>query len=71
MNVQLLAGVGAGDRDGPAALVGGPLGRVDSVLVADVRLEVVLVDDLAEVLEDLLGGGDRRAEPRLEAGSRR
>ena len=29
-------------------------------------VEVVLVDHLAEVLEDLLGAGDGRAEPRLE-----
>ena len=67
MKLQLLVRVGAPDGDRPQPLVGGPLGGVDAVVVADVRLEVVLVDHLAEVLEDLLGAGDGRAEPRLEA----
>ena len=35
--------------------------------VADVAAEIVLVDDLAQVAEDLGGGRDRRAGPRLEA----
>ncbi len=65
--VQLLVGVGAADGDLPPPLVGGPLGGVDAVVVADVRLEVVLVDHLAEVLQDLLGAGDGRTEPGLEA----
>ena len=36
------------------------------MVVADVRREVVLVDDLAHVGEDLVGLGDRLAPPRLE-----
>ena len=64
--MQLLVGVDAADGDLPQPLVGGPLGGVDAVVVADVRLELVLVDHLAEVLQDLLGAGDGRAEPRLE-----
>ena len=65
--MPLLAGLGVQDGDRPPALVGGPLGGVDAVVVADVRREVVLVDDLAEVLQDLVGAGDGRAEPGLEA----
>ena len=38
----------------------------DRVPVADVAVEVVLLDDLAHVLEDLVGRGDRGARPRLE-----
>src|SRR5689334_8481339 len=35
--------------------------------VADVRREIVLVDDFAHIAPDFVGGGDRRAGPRLEA----
>src|SRR5439155_184435 len=49
-----LPGVGPGDLDGPPAVPGGPVGRGDPVLVADVLVEVVLLDDLVEVGEDLL-----------------
>ena len=44
---DLVAGVGAGHVDGPAAVGRRPLGRVDAVLVADQRLQLVLVDHLA------------------------
>ncbi len=37
------------------------------MVVADVPGEVVLLDHLAHVLEDLFGGGDRGANPWLEA----
>jgi hypothetical protein len=37
------------------------------VAVADVRLDAVLVDDLAHVVEDRVRRGDRRARPRFEA----
>ena len=36
------------------------------MVVADVTVEVVLVDHLVHVREDLVGGGDRRADPRFE-----
>ena len=36
------------------------------MVVADVCVEVVLVDDLAHVPEDLVGTGDGRPRPRLE-----
>ncbi len=35
--------------------------------VADMGAEIVLVDHFAEVLEDLIGRGDRHTGPRLEA----
>ena len=35
--------------------------------IANVRAEVVLVDDLGHVADDLGGGGDRRTTPWLEA----
>jgi hypothetical protein len=37
------------------------------VAVADVRAKIILGDHLAHIGEDLLGGGDRRARPGLEA----
>src|SRR6516165_5824883 len=63
---QPLSGVAPGDLDGPPAVLGGPAGRGDPVLVPDVLVEVVLVNDLVEVGEDLLARRDRRAAPRLE-----
>ena len=59
-------GVGAGRVHGPEVVVARPLRRRDRMVVADVATEVVLLDDLAHVGEDLVGGGDRRADPRLE-----
>ena len=35
--------------------------------IADVAREVVILDHLAHIVQDLLGGGDRRAGPGLEA----
>ena len=43
-----------------------PARRGDPVEVADVPLQVVLVDDLVEVVEDLLPRRDRRPAPGLE-----
>ena len=63
---QLLPGVAPGDLDGPPAVLGGPARRGDAVLVADVLVEVVVLDDLVEVGEDLLARRDRRPAPRLE-----
>src|ERR1700689_4302436 len=63
---HLLSGVAPGDLDSPLAIPGGPAGRGDPVLVADVLAEVVLVDDLVKVGEDLLARCDRRAAPPLE-----
>ena len=60
-----LPGVTPGDLHGPPALFRGPGDGGDPVVVADVLVEVVLLDDLVEVVEDLLPGGDRRATPRL------
>src|SRR4029077_12522123 len=62
----LLPGVVPGDLGGPPAVLGGPVRRGDAVLVADVLIEVVVLDDLVEVGEDLLARRDRRAAPRLE-----
>ena len=62
-----LAGVRPDGLDGPEALRARPARRGDLVPVADVPAEVVLLDDLAHVLEDLGGGRDRRAGPGLEA----
>ena len=53
--------------DGPAVVGARPGRRGDAVAVADVAGEVVLLDHLAHVVQDLVGGGDRRAGPRLEA----
>src|SRR5580704_5446048 len=63
---QPLPSVVPGDLDGPPAVLGGPAGRGDPVLVADVLVEVVLVDDFVEVGEDLLACRDGRAAPWLE-----
>jgi hypothetical protein len=60
-------GVEVRRRDGPAVVVAGPGRLLDAVPVSDVAGEVVLLDDLAEVLQDLLAGGDRIAAPWLEA----
>jgi hypothetical protein len=62
-----LAGVGAHGVDGPAVVCAGPARAVDPVTVANVAGQIVLVDDLAHVLEDLGSRGDGRADPRLEA----
>jgi hypothetical protein len=63
---ELLAGVLAGHLDGVALLLGRPARGGDAVPVADVLGQVVLLDDLVEVGEDLVGGGDRGPAPRLE-----
>ncbi len=65
--VLRLAGIRAGRLDRPAVLCARPLRRGDPVVVADVPLKAVLLDHLAHVLEDLFGGGDGCARPRLEA----
>ena len=62
-----LAGVRPRALERPEILLARPAGRGDPVPVADVRAEVVLVDDLAHVGEDLRGRRDRRAGPGLEA----
>ena len=62
-----LAGVQAGDLHGPPARVGGEARGGDALLVADVRAEVVLVDDFPQVRADLFGGGQFVLDPRLEA----
>ena len=59
-------GVGAGGVHGPEVVAARPLGCRDRMVVADVAIEVVLPDHLAHVGEDLVGGGDRRSDPRLE-----
>ena len=61
-----LAGVGAGDVDGPPPLLARPGDRRDPVVVADVARQVVVLDDLVEVVQDRRPRGDRRAAPRLE-----
>ena len=53
--------------DQPAALRARPLRRADGMAVADVRRQTVVVDHLAQVLQDLLRGGDGLAHPGLEA----
>src|SRR5207302_322016 len=53
--------------EGPVIVGARPVRRVDPVTIADVARQVVLVDDLAHVAEDLGGGRDRCAGPRLEA----
>ena len=62
---EFLTGGVVGDLQGPAPFVGRPGGGGDRVLVADVTVEVVLVDDLAHVGEDLprrsRSGGRSRA----------
>src|SRR3954451_18846632 len=62
-----LAGVRPDGLDRPEALRARPARREDPVPIADVRPEVVLLDDLAHVLEDLGCGRDRRTGPGLEA----
>ena len=64
---ERLAGVGARGVDGPQVVGAGPARAVDTVVVADTAAEVVLVDDLAHVLQDLGRGGDGCAGPGLEA----
>ena len=56
-----------GAVDGPEVRFAGPGGGVDPVAVANMRPEVVLVDDFAHVCEDFCGGRDRRGGPGLEA----
>ena len=63
---DLLPGVGAGHVEGPAPVLGRPGGRRDRVAVADVAVDVVVVDHLTHVREDLLAGGDGRTGPGLE-----
>ena len=67
VNRRSLAGVGALDVEHPALVVTRPVGPHDRVLVADVASQIVLVDHLVHVGQDLVGRGDRRAGPRLEA----
>jgi hypothetical protein len=61
----LLLGVAAGDIDVPLAVLRGPTRGGHLVEVADVRAEVVLLDDLVEVVENLAPCGDGRAAPWL------
>src|SRR5215813_3656906 len=64
---ERLARVRARGLDGPEVVLAGPARPVDAVVVADGAAEVVVVDDLAHVLEDLCRRGDGRARPGLEA----
>jgi hypothetical protein len=52
--------------DGPEVFRARPAGRANPVRIADAGGEAVLLDDLAHILPDFRGGGDRRAGPRLE-----
>ena len=65
--LEPLAAGRVGGRDRPLPVGLAPVRGVDVVRVADVLVEVVLVDHLAHVLQDLVGGGDGCAGPRLEA----
>ena len=62
-----LARCGVGGVDGPEVRFAGPGRGVDPVPVADMRAEVVLVDDLAHVFQDFRCRRDRRGGPGLEA----
>ncbi len=62
-----LAVVGADSLDGPQVVGAGPDGAGDGVAIADVVVEIVLLDHLAHVFQDLFGAGDGRAGPGLEA----
>ena len=63
-----LAAVGLADGlDGPEIALARPARVHDVVLVADVPGEIVLLDHLAHIGADLLGGRDRRPDPWLEA----
>src|ERR1700722_14933203 len=62
-----VAGVRPGRLDRPKCLAGRPTRRGDLVLIADVRTEVVLVDDFTHVAEDFSRCRDRRSGPWLEA----
>ncbi len=62
-----LAGVGPDGLDGPEVLGARPARPRDLVAIADVAVKVVLLDHLAHVFADLVRGGDRRADPGLEA----
>src|SRR5690606_34382501 len=66
-DAERLIGIDAPPFDGPAGFFPGPARPLDPVPVANVTGEVVLVDHLAHVGENLLGGGDRLAHPGLEA----
>ena len=65
------AGVRPGGVDGPEIVSARPSRRGDGVLIADVAAEIVLGDHLAHIFQDLRGGRDRRAGPRLEAITKR
>ena len=64
---QRLAGDLVDDIDGPEIGLARPARRTDAVVVADVLGEIVLLDHLAHIGADFVGGRDRRADPRLEA----
>ena len=64
--LEHLAGVAATHGEPPLALGAGPGCRDDLMPVADVSAELVLLDHLAHVAQDFLGGGDRCAGPGLE-----
>src|SRR5271165_5384821 len=61
-----LAGVAADALDGPKIVAARPMRRIDLVPIADVPAEVVILDDFAEIGEDLGTRRDRRADPWLE-----
>ena len=64
---DLLAAVGLLGLDGPEILLARPARRQDPVLVADVPGEIVVLDHLAHIGADFVGGRDRRPDPGLEA----
>ena len=62
-----VAGIGAHRSDRPALCLARPFGVGNTVAVADVSTEIILVDHLAKIGLDFSCGGDGRAHPGLEA----
>ena len=63
----LLAGLLVGRVDGPEIVLARPLRRGDAMVVANVAIEIVLLDHLFHISENFFRRRDGRARPGLEA----
>ncbi len=64
---ETFAGIRPGRLERPKVFAARPACRCDLVTTTDVAAEIVLVDDLAHIIEDLGSRGDWRTGPWLEA----